>query len=529
MARYFLRLKLTLLGAALRLNWQQLVGFVMSIVAAVPLSIGGFLLMVWLGGETAGGSGLRLTLAVLTMLWIVGPPLMFGVDETLDPTRLRLLPLTQRELAVGLLVSSAVGVGPISTLVFLSGAVVGFAPAGPGALVVVGAVIAQFLLCLVVARTVTTLLSRWLRSRRGKDVVVMAGALLGIGFAALGQVPSLLLSLTGEQAGLAPVLDGIESYVGLAPIAWAGSAILAVDEGRLLAGTAWLAATVALVVGLAVLWVKTLANVSTRSAASGKVADRGLFSGIAAVLPRNRVGAAAARELRYQWRVPQLRVQWIFIPMLGVALVLGALLAPGDVSPLLVFGSCAVVAFNAFSAINVFGGDRGAVWMLVSAGGIGRADLLGKNVAGVLLLLPFVTVLSVALAAITGGWVYVPAAVFGGVALLGTAYGLGDVASVLAPSPLPESTGNVWASSSGSGCITALAQGLAMLAGTLLVLPAIVAVGFAVAFASVPAMLLVSVFAALYGMGLWWAGLTVAARVVAGREPETVSALTTAH
>src|SRR6266536_3274226 len=67
-------------------------------------------------------------------------------------------------LAAALLVASCVGLPPRATLAALSGAVVGFGPAGPGLVVVVLAVVLEFALCVLAARALTTALSRWLRS-----------------------------------------------------------------------------------------------------------------------------------------------------------------------------------------------------------------------------------------------------------------------------------------------------------------------------------------------------------------------------
>ena len=67
--------------------------------------------------------------------WACFPVLGFGSDETLDPTRLALFPLGRRDLMIGLLSASAVGVAPLVTLLALSGSLVGFAPGGLGLVV----------------------------------------------------------------------------------------------------------------------------------------------------------------------------------------------------------------------------------------------------------------------------------------------------------------------------------------------------------------------------------------------------------
>lgn len=48
---------------------------------------------------------------------------------------------------MGLGVASSLGIGPAVTAIVLAGAVVALVPVGPGALVVVAAVVTQFVLC----------------------------------------------------------------------------------------------------------------------------------------------------------------------------------------------------------------------------------------------------------------------------------------------------------------------------------------------------------------------------------------------
>src|SRR6266540_1519296 len=137
----------------------------------------------------------------LALAWALLPLLTFAADSALDPAKLVLLPLRPRQLATGLFVASCVGLPPLATLAALSGAVVGFGPAGPGLVVVVLAVVLEFALCVLAARALTTALSRWLRSRRVRDlaiVVVSLGALtlnLGVQVLVRSTRPSRLADL----------------------------------------------------------------------------------------------------------------------------------------------------------------------------------------------------------------------------------------------------------------------------------------------------------------------------------------------
>src|SRR5690606_23999715 len=175
-----------------------------------------------------------LVFAALAFGWVVVPPLMFGVDETLDPARLRLLPLTRRQLLVGLTVAGAIGIGPLATLLLLGGAALGAASAPLPLLLAVVAVAAQLALCLVAARAVTTALSRRLRSRKGRDVTAIIAGLLGLVAAGLGQVPNLLFNVADIEENPQILLDALAraaDVAGLTPFGWAGRAVVAAADG----------------------------------------------------------------------------------------------------------------------------------------------------------------------------------------------------------------------------------------------------------------------------------------------------------
>jgi geranylgeranyl diphosphate synthase type II len=66
--------------------------------------------------------------------WLLLPLLLGGEDETMDPARFVLLPITRRRLAVGLTTSSMIGAAPLATAVVALAAVVTWTR-GPGSLV----------------------------------------------------------------------------------------------------------------------------------------------------------------------------------------------------------------------------------------------------------------------------------------------------------------------------------------------------------------------------------------------------------
>lgn len=533
MARLFVRLKLSLLRNGLRRGWQQVIATVFGTLYALPIAVLAAVGFTALGrrDELAelAPTVLLLTLTVLTIGWLLVPLLAFGLDETLDPLRLRLLPLSRRQLAVGLAAASSVGVGPLATLLALTGVVVGFAPLGLGAVIVLAAVVAQFTVCIVGSRALATALSTRLRSRRGRDVAAFSAAFLGIAVASLGQLPNLLFNVAdsgtegGQLLALAERAAGVLRWV---PSGWAASAIVEAAAGHVVPALLWLAAAALLVGGLARWWLRALESTAVGSEAvgGGALCDAPLFPRVVGFLPRNRTGAAAARELRYLWRMPQLRVQLLFVVMVAVGVVVAVAIGVGEGDPRLVLAAPLITFFYGLGSLNSYGADRAAVWLLVVSGPGTQADLTGKNLAGVLVMLPIVTATSVALAAVTGGWSYLPVAIGSALSLLGISFGIGNLASVLAPMPMPESGTNLWATSGGAGWMNIFVQLIAFTVQGLLLLPAVG--GFVAALLLRPALLpLAAAGALVWGAGVWWVGLRAAATTGDARGPELVAAL----
>lgn len=64
---------------------------------------------------------------VFLVSWMIVPLLAFGLDDTLDPSRLSLFPLSTGRLAVGMFTASATGVWPLVILIVTAGAMAGLA------------------------------------------------------------------------------------------------------------------------------------------------------------------------------------------------------------------------------------------------------------------------------------------------------------------------------------------------------------------------------------------------------------------
>jgi ABC-2 type transport system permease protein len=560
MAWHFARLKLALLLGGLKVGGpQQVIGLVVGTLLALPLTAGGFVLLAALRGAPANAAEAVAVIgfSFLALAWAVLPLLTFAADSALDPAKLVLLPLRPRQLAVGLLVASCVGVPPLATLLALSGGVVGFAPAGPGLVVVAVAVVLEFALCVLAARALTTALSRWLRTRRVRDltiVVVSLGALaLNLGVQVLVRSRPSGLSDLGWLRSLGHALGWLPPGLAARAMATAGRG------GSLPVAALELAGAAAAVLLLAWWWyaslrrVLTTAEPSSQPRRSGTAArptaarptgapprgfpdpsgrggspdpSAGLFPrAVRGLLPLDRRGAVAAKDLRYFARHPRLRVLWLTAAVFAVVLPGFLLLSRDGPRELAALGALASLYMLNSSALNQFGPDGPAYWVNVAAGGSSRADLVGKNLALALPGFALVAVVSIALSAVGGGWVYLPVTLCLAAGILGIILGVANYVSIRFPFALSNVSSNVWASQgAGAGCAIGLVQLLAMAVEGALMLPLgiLLVVGLV---AWPPALAILCPLAVAYGYTLWRLGVGLGTEWLDAHQPELLAAL----
>jgi len=193
--------------------------------------------------------------------------------------------------------------------------------------------------------------------------------------------------------------------------------------------------------------------------------------------------------------------------------------------PWIVLASQTMAFLAAQNSLNQFGFDGAAYWTQVAAGADPRGDLTGRNLATMLTGTLATVALALVLAAVTGGWIYVPVALCLGVGVLALSLGVADVVSVRFAYPLPDDASNLWAvQGTGQGCLVGVVQMLAFAAQGVLLLPlaALVVVGLAL---WPPALVLVCPLAVVYGAWLWRVGLGLGANWLGGHQPELLVAL----
>ncbi len=533
MARHFARLKLTLLRSGLRIGgWQQVVGLVASLLLALPLAAGGFLALALLRAASTEVAEIVAVLGfvVLFLAWAVLPLLTFAADSSLDPSRLVLLPLRPRQLAAGLFVASCIGVAPLATLAGLAGAVVGFAPAGPGLLVVIVAVLLELALCVLAARALTTALSGWLRSRRVRDLAIVVASLGALTL-------NLTLQVVFRVAHPARIADlgwlrSLTRALGWLPPGMAARAMAEAGRGGSLAvATAELLGAAAAVLLLGWWWYASLQRVLTTVEPAGRprrVADAQMSllpRALQRVLPLDQRGAVAAKDLRYFARHPRLRVLWVTASLFAIAVPAFLLLTRNGPRQGAALGALAGLYMLNSAALNQFGPDGPAYWTNVASGSEVRGDLVGKNLAFALPGFALVAVVATLLAAVGGGWAYLPVTLCLAAGALGVLLGVADYVSVRFPFPVPTVSTNLWASSgAGAGCLVGLVQLLAMAVEGALLVPFGILLGVGIGLWR-PALIVLCLAAPPYGYVFWRLGVRLGGEWLEGHQPELLAAL----
>ncbi len=393
--------------------------------------------------------------------WTVLPIVTFTSDDLLDASKLALLPLSTGDVLVLHGVGALLGIAPIATLVACLGLVAATGDSLVSYGVAVVAVPLELALCVALSRTTAASLARLLRSRRGRDLGVALTALVAVS----GQLVNPLLQRAGRSQGAEQALHQAASVLSALPPGLLASAPRLAADGQLPLAVLHLIGGAIAVAALLALWARALrrAELSIDATTAPSRSSTGLTPRLLTrVLPAGRIGAVAGKDLRYLVRDPRRLVQLVtgtVFPAFFVVVV--PLLSPrGHPHATMVFAVCGVAVLAVLGGSNRFGQDGTATWMLLAAGSDRRAarrDLLGGDLALMLIVVPLMVALGVLLAAVTGGWRYLPAAEGLGLAILGLSLGAAAVVAVVAPFPLPEGSRNAFTNGGGGQGLLAAA------------------------------------------------------------------------
>ncbi|WP_260615340.1 transporter [Streptomyces sp. WAC05292] len=522
-AAVFVRIKLSLLRNGLKGSSKRKAAYFASLALALLVGLSLTLGLSALRGHAHGGTVVVLLAAVLALGWAFMPLFFPAGDETLDPSRLVMLPLRPRPLVRALLVSSLIGIGPLFTVCVAVGSVVAVAHGPAGIAAAVAAVPLLLLGCVTLARAVATANVRLLTSRKGRDLALLSGLVVAIG-AQLANFAGQRLMETGGLAQLQPA----GAVVRWLPPATAIGMVDSASRGAYGTAAAQLALTLAGLALLVWLWERSLTRVMVTpdgsTVAAQASSERGSAGGgLWALLPGGRTGATMQRTLRYVVRDPKTKAAWVSSLALGLIIpVFNALQGNGSIY-LVCFGT----GMLGLQMYNQFGQDTSAFWMVAQTISTTRdayEELLARAYALGLITVPYTVLVTAATAAAVPDWRAFPAGLGVALAVMGSMTCTGALASARFPysipsdgafkSVVPGQAGLAWAGMAG-GLLASLA-----LSGPVIGL----AIWFEVARMESAFWLLLPLGTA-WGAAAAWAGVRLAAPRVARQLPEILQAV----
>lgn len=529
MVRVLLGLHLALTKATLRRNVWRLVGMIVGLLYALGLAatVVAGLIALRIFEPTLLAPITTLGFGALTLLWLLGSLLVFGVDQTLDPGRFALMGVRARQIMPGLFLAGFLGAGGVMIVIVSLGFVAAWTVAP---LPVVAAVVAALLgiaTMFLSARVATSAFTAFLASRRFRDVAVIFLALVGM-FISLGiQVFTKgTRDLTPE--GWGALLSTSATVTGWTPFGWAWAIPGDIQAGQWALAGLRLVLAAGLVVGLWRAWQhfldKAMCSPLESGGDGGKVKAK---SWVDRFYPATPAGGIAARSLRY-WRRDPRHLMIIGILILMPILVFAPMMlnGRGAVDPAIVLFSPAIMAAFASTAMsNELSYDGSALWTHIIAGISGRDDRIGRAMALCTFLVPLVFATLLGILVVTGSWQYAPAALAATVCMLLTGIGAGAYVGAMWNVPTPPAGSSPFNKGSGGGGVASLIN--LSITGLIQMLPALPVIGLAIASYWMPWLGWIALLAAIaIGGAVAWFGIVKGGAQLDRRWPEALKDVT---
>ncbi|SDC40890.1 ABC-2 type transport system permease protein [Sanguibacter gelidistatuariae] len=465
MVAHLVRLKLVLLGNALKRSVWQILGLVFSLLYASTVGIALFAGLAYLSRRDIDMAATVVVFAggLLVLAWWFLPLVAFGVDSTLDPQRFALFAIRRRDLLWGLGIAGLVGVPGLLTVLVTLGTLLVWRESPAAMLAALVCWVVAVATCVVGSRATTTALAPLRSSRRFREVT---GVLV---FLPLLVIAPLAAWASGEIDADRVTLHQVADVVSWLPFGAVWGVPAAVAAGDLGVAAAKLAIAVATLVVLVALWGWALDRMLTSPARRDGHGARPRGLGVFGFLPATPTWAVVARCLVYWVRDPRYVGSLAVVPLLPF---LVHFIDPGTGIAMLALAPVTAFMLGWIISADV-AYDHTAFWLHVVTGVSGRADRLGRVIAAGLVGVPVTAVFTVGAAWFTGRWDDLPAVVGASFGVLLTALGLSSVVSARFVYPVPKPGDGPFSTPQGSAVANLTIQTGGWLVLGLLVLPEI--------------------------------------------------------
>ena len=524
MVAILVRLKLSLLRNALRRSVWRTVGLIIGIVYAlgvVVLALVGLVALRWTSVALTADVTV-LAFATLTAGWLLLSLLVFGIDETLDPSRFALLPVRAREIMPGLLVSGLISSTGVATVLVALGLLASWSRGVGPLLATVVTIPIGVATCFLLSRAGTAAFSAVLSSRRFRDFAFVGLAGLGLVF---GVGANLVGGLLGQGVDhFRTLLSDAATVASWTPFGWVWAVPADVASGRWpIAGVRLLLAA-AFVVLLWLVWGHYLDKRLTEPLEAARGAGR-MRGGrlVDRLYPATPVGGVAARTLHY-WRRDPRYVAGIAGFLIGPVILMVAQLANPYGEPLIAAFAPALLCWLIGSSMaQDLSYDGSAIWLHASSGVRGVEDRLGRVLSTLTVFVPVVAVLTVVGLWLSGEWSVWLSVLSVSVTLTLVSIGVGAFVGTLWQWPAPPPGANPFQKGTSGGLPSLAAFGVTSTVSLLLAAPtiALVIASFWVGWLGWLGLVVGAVIGAL----TLWQGVVRGGVVLDRRWPEVLSAV----
>jgi ABC-2 type transport system permease protein len=434
LGRVFARLKLVLLRNGLKGSLRTRVG---TVVMALGSVIGGFFAARSFvhdasQGPVAWSRSLIPGFTMIFLAWVFGPLLLGGIDDTLDPRRLSLLPLRTREMIRGIAIGAFIGFLPLGTIIALTGVVIGFATSPVATVTVIIAVVCQLALAFSIGRLLSAVLAWASRSRKGRDIGVLIAS---VSAAVLWLATQSLNTLQDAQ------VDRVNSWLQWTPPGMLARAIIDGQNKNYVPLVLRIGFVLVLIVVSLVSWSKLLSAylvVPPHIRQHDRQAHvMGSLERVTSTWVRRIGGPISAtvfsKELRYLSRSPGRRSAMVISMVMGAPFVVLQVLRTGGFRPGSIVYAPIALIFGLGAVNNLVGNDGPSLWLEVTSGARLRDLMIGRGAAAIPYLIIPATLTGTLLLVLSRS-LYLGADVFSFVWFAwGIPLGIGSFLSVVAP------------------------------------------------------------------------------------------------
>ncbi|MBC7443693.1 MAG: hypothetical protein H7311_14430 [Ramlibacter sp.] len=470
MVAQFLGLRVRLLANLFRRSPWQVVGIAIGLLYGLLVAVGLLVLLVGLrftGDVEAIRDGMVVGGAFVVLGFLL-VPLVFGIDDAMDPRKFATMGIPQRQLSLGLAASSLIGVPAFVLALVLLGTVVTWSRGILETLLAVVSAVVLLATCMLASRVSTSLAAFLLATRRSREFTGIIGVLLLVMIA-----PVVLLAVNFDwgQYGL-DLIGGLSAILGWTPLgaAWA-------VPGDAATG-AWGAALLKLLVAAAtvyVLWQAWQVLVARMLVTPGREAPVRQYGGLGWFdrLPHTPIGAIAARSITYWRRDSRYWMSLIMIPVIPVLVIIPLNFAGVPLTDLALLPVPLMSVFLGWTLHNDVAFDHTAVWLHVASGTRGFADRLGRLVPALIVGVPLIGIGSAISVSFYGDWTALPSVLGVSTCILLTGLGFSSYSSARFPYPATKPGDSPFSQPQASDTPAAMIQSLTFAGSIALSLPAI--------------------------------------------------------